>query len=449
MRLASASLDLEYPLATQQLLERVVSPVCGLAQMLVVVLRGRREPRFFISAAQLTGVHVLLGQAHAGSYHIGGSGLRPHEALIRTLGESIERYAQFISGVSGQFPTRLARYADLRAQGDGLVPERSLQFFAPAQYALERFPFHPFSTDAPIGWLRARSLITDQERWVPAQLVLVGYAPRRRNGEPWLLPAVTTGSAAHTSRSVARRNALLELIQIDAAIGHWYSDRSAPEILLDRRTELLERLLRRHISASWPRPRFFWLESPELPAVVVACVLRRPTDSVPALAVGAGVDTRLVPAMYRALLEAVGVMQLAKVNMVNAKLDTDARQTTDASAMFDLDSNVAYYAAPENGDFIEEKFTYRGAIAATDLPPDSVLSTDAENDVVVDSFARAGMELVELDLTTPDIAALGFVALRAWSPELLSMPLPSAPPLNHPRFAAYGGATHQRPHPYP
>jgi ribosomal protein S12 methylthiotransferase accessory factor len=56
---------------------------------------------------------------------------------------------------------------------------------------------------------------------------------------------------------------------------------------------------------------------------------------------------------------------------------------------------------------------------------------------------------VLIDLTTPDIRDLGLRVLRVWSPDLLTLCLPSAPPLAHPRFGDYGGVGEEKPHPYP
>jgi ribosomal protein S12 methylthiotransferase accessory factor len=181
----------------------------------------------------------------------------------------------------------------------------------------------------------------------------------------------------------------------------------------------------------------------------VACVIQRPSPSKPSVAVGAGVDTRLIPAMYKALIEAVGVMQLAKINMVNAEVEGRLDGSFNPEQILDLDTNVAYYAWPEHAGFIDRKFGRAESVAASELPLDSDLPPEEEVDEVVARFERSGKELIELDLTTDDIRDLGFVALRVWSPDLLSIPLPSAPPMKHYRFEAYGGARHGRPHPYP
>lgn len=428
----------------------MVSPLCGLDQMVVAFLRGRYEPRFVVAAGQLAGVHVLLGQGHAGSYHIGGSGVMPNEALIRALAESVERYAQFIAYAASRHEARFETYEALSSSnGERVLDMSTVEYFSEEQLRSPGFPFEAFSTESPLTWIRATSIVDGEPLWVPAQLVFVGYHPRRVDGEPWLTSAVTTGSAAHTSRAACLRNALFELVQVDAAIGHWYSDNTAPEISMDARTQVLSRIVGRYVPKHWPAPHFHWIASPDLGCMTIACVVERPSGALPARAVGLGIDTRLVPAMYKALLEAIGVMQLAKVNMVNRKIEGGTADDLDPRQMLDLDSNVEYYAQPENHELIDAKFTRREVVPAADLPHDSELAADAENEEIVSRFAATGKQLIELDLTTTDIQELGFVALRVWSPDLLSIPLPSAPAMKHRRFEAYGGATHRRPHPYP
>jgi thiazole/oxazole-forming peptide maturase SagD family component len=449
MRLSVTSIGAGLPIATQRLVRRMVSPMCGIDQMVVTFLRGRYEPRFIVAAGQLSGVHVLLGQGHPGSYHIGGYGITPHEALIRALAESVERYAQFIADATNRHERRFATYAEMIEDHQRLIDSRSLEFFSDEQHRAQEFPFQRFSSQARMTWVRTVSMVDHTALWVPSQLVFVGYHPRRADGEPWLIPAVTTGSAAHTVRAYCLRNALLELVQVDAAIGHWYSDGVAPEIRLDERTQILSRIIERNVPKRWPPPRFHWLASPDLGCMTVACVLQRPSPSLPALAVGLGIDTRLGSAMYKALLEAVGVMQLAKVNMLNADIEKRGDDFVDPEQILDLDTNVGYYALPENAALINHKFTRTEVVESSQLPPDSDLEAHDEVESLISGFARTGKQLLELDLTTEDIRELGFITLRVWSPDLLSIPLPSTPPMNHRRFEAYGGATHRHPHPYP
>jgi len=423
--------------------------MCGLDQGVGFLMRDGLDPRFVVMGADLTGAHILAGHSEPASYHIGGTGVIVDEALIRTFGETTERYAQVISADPGRHRMVRATWAEMVAAGRAVVPEERLRFFSPEQHAAPGFPFQPFDAGATLTWIRVPSLLGEPEAWAPAQLVLVGYVPRREAGEPWLMPAVSTGTAAHTVPTLAVRNAILELVQIDAAMGHWYSGASAPAIELDERCRRLTRVVERTFPSGQPRPVFHRLASPDLPGQVVACVIEQPPGKLPSIGIGLGIDLRLERALYRSLLEAVGVIQLAKVTLLNRATNGGASEI-DPGGIFDLDSNVAYYAEAPRRPQLRESFPTDEWIRASDLPPDHVLlDPAAEVQLLLDAFGEAGLRLLGLDLTTLDIRELGFVAHRVWSPDMLPLALPSAPPTRHPRFAAYGGAAHVAPHPYP
>ncbi len=437
------------PAAVERLARRMVHPLCGLDSRVGFLLRGRPEPRFAVAGGQLSGVHRLLGHERPGSYHIGGVGLSRHEALVRTLGESAERYCQLVGVACGTVAVRVAAVDELRREGEDVVDPGAMGFFSEEQYARPGFLFDPPEVGAPYGWVEMRRVADGGTTHVPAQLAVVGYAPRRQRGEPWLAPAMTTGTATHATVAAARRGALLELVQVDTAMGHWFGPATAPRILLGSRLAAVTRLVERWMGRS-ATPSFHHLPSPDLPAHSVACVVRQEGGRRPVVAVGLGSETRLVEACYKALLEAVGVFQLAKMGMAGAALDGDrVGARDDETGFFDLDSNVMHYGDGGGADVLATKFPTDQVVVDDELG-DDVEGTAAE---IVDhlqrTIAERGVRLFEVALTTPDVADLGLVTVRLWSPDLLALALPSAPPQGHPRFAAHGGVVNERPHPYP
>lgn len=443
--------DIRY--GTLRLLRRMLSPLCGLDKAIGYNIHSPGEPRFLMAGADLTGVHFLRNEAspRPGAYHIGGSGITQDEVLIRTLAETLERYAQVLAEVSRRFEIRFATYEAMTAAGEALLDPALLSFYSSTQRNQPGFPFHRFAPDRPIGWIQARSFTDGCLIWVPAQLLLVGYQPKEPAGEQIMLPSVTTGTAAHPDPADATRRAILELIQIDAAMGHWYSDRVAPQISLDGRCRAISRIIDRQFSRAQPQPRFHWLQSPDLPAFAIACVLKGPPGSFPAIAVGLGCALELEKAMYHALVEAVAVAQLAKVVSLYDRIDRASgfEIGVEPTRILDLDRNVAFYARPEPSTYVDGKFDAQWVMRASDLPQDREETSAAAVRTLIDGFRRADMDLLAVNLTTADVATLGFTVARVWSPHTLSLCLPSAPPLAHPRFAAYGGAQHENPHPYP
>lgn len=436
--------------ATRILLDRMVSPICGLTSHIGVFLRGSRGHRLVIAGAQLSGCHVLLGHNNkpAGSYHIGGAGVLQDEALIRTLAESAERYCQLVSPLRFSSVMTFSSYAEITKSETPVLSEAAFKTFTDDQLKSSGFPFETFSRTRPLSWMPALEVGENTRYWVPAQCLLVGYGPRRDDDEPWISPAVTTGTAAHTSPQHAFLNALLELAQLDSVMGHWCSGKSAPEIIRDARTEGLNRYLDAYCNSKGAEPKFYWLQNPDLPGTTVACIMR--DTGAPSTAIGVGIDFDLPAAMQKAFVEAAGVLELAKYVMYEKLCAEggDAFKNLDPNSIYDLDSNVMWYALPENRSKIDCRFG-GSAIKSSALPVSDAFSTAERITLLVSAFGRTRKRLFSLNLTTTDVAALGLTVARVWSPDTLSLSLPSALPLGHIRLASYGGANAVGPHPYP
>lgn len=436
--------------SSRRLLKRIVSPLCGLTQRISFMMRGSSDPHFAVAGGELTGVHLLRGQPKPGvnAYHIGGAGGFMDEPIIRTLGESIERYSQLVSEAKFRTQFKMCSYNEILSLGTAVVDCENLLFFSDDQYGSPTFPFDRFTRDAALNWLSAKSLVTGKDIMAPAQLLLVGYVPRRAEGEKWIMSAVTTGTSAHTVPARALRNAILELVQIDGVMGHWYSSAKSSEILLDSRTKAIGRLIDRYFLGSRVMPKFYWIPSPDIAHVkIVACIMND-SKNIPAISIGLGADTSLSQAMYKALLESVSVVQLAKIVLLYQPYN----QITKAKSEFlDFDSNVGFYAMSGNNAIIDDKFGSCDGVFASDLPPDlpNGMSIKQQNRELLTQFEKTNKELLFLDLTTQDIAEVGFRTFRVWSPDMISLCLPSIPAKAHPRYQAYGGVVHSMPHPYP
>jgi ribosomal protein S12 methylthiotransferase accessory factor len=453
MKLVASTADLNLKDSTKRLVLKTLGQFTGLQQQVSFLVRSRYGPRFVIGGVELTGVHQLQGRRKprgVSPYHIGGVGLIPEESVIRCVGETLERYAQLVAEISKQHTIDFASYDDMRRRDEDIVSQAVLEPFTPIQHAQPQFPFARAESHQPLGWIKARSLVHERHVWVPAQMLLVGYAAKKDQGEQRIGAGVTTGSAAHILRDHALRNALLELIQIDSAMGHWYSGAPAYAIVNDSRTATIEQIIERHCHPLGPQIEFFWIPNPDMPGFTIACLIKQ--ERFPVVAAGLGIDLGLNRAMYKALLEATGVAGLSKVALIEACTSDDdkwADPRIDINGMHDLDVNVLYFALPGRAaKAVEGRFGKAQPLFASELPPDDRRSCQEHIDVIVRAFADTGKELVLLDLTTPDLRELGFCAVRAWSPDLLPLSLPSAPTLNHQRFKAYKGPMDNGPHPY-
>jgi len=452
MKLATHGLQSSLEIGTRKILQGTLSPLCGINQEIGFFSRSSDDPKLVTVGVELSGVHELLHRPDPGKggYHIGGMGVFRNEALIKALGESCERYSQLVSCFSteGNYPTRFCSYSELIKKNETPIPKEFLDFFSQEQLHRPGFIFDSFDTEKPLHWLQTASIPDQKKYWIPSQLLFVGYNVKKKHGEPWIYSAVTTGTAVHINYPLAIRNALLELIQIDAAMGHWYGSSQAFEIEFDERNVLLQRLLKKYSPPNGTQPKFYWLPNADLLGLVVACVLHHP-NKLPKVVVGLGSETDLAGAMYKAYLEAAGIVDLARVCLFRDKYHFSPKNSVDEQNMFDLDSNISFYAKGLGYKRIEQKFFSANKVKASDLPPDIVGDPTSQVKQLILPFAETHKKLFFVDLTSCELRELKLISARIWSPDLISLCLPSAVPCNHSRFKKYGGVSHAEPHPYP
>lgn len=428
----------------------LLHPLAGVTQSFSSFLQGRGGPHVFILGGELTGVHRIADlpdPKSAAVYHLGAGGRTLSEALVKALAESVERYCQFAAAKFKRTQVRVCPESEI----ENPVRANYTDFFLASQYDAPSFPFEKWSPSMPMGWIDGYSINRDAKVSVHAQAALTGYAASSDLGEKRVIHGTTTGGAAHVSRGQAAENAILELIQIDTAMGQWYGSERAVKIEFDQRLACVDRLLRNVTHDGGPSRSFFWLKNPDYPIHTVCCLLREQEGELPANALGLGTDFSLDRAIYKAYLEAVGVFGMTTLNLLDLIADEKTNQwkrwNPDSGAFLDLDANVAYYALSSNSSKIAAKFNDRSAVRASDLPPDLDRAASG-GDWLIDQFRKNEHELVVLDLTTSDIDQTGLKVIKAVAPELLPLSLPGAPMLAHPRLLRYGGLQNKNLHPY-
>lgn len=439
---------------TKKLMERTLNPSHGLIQEIGFVNSAYNNPDLMIAGGVLTGVHVLKNKPNPGrsAYHIGGTGYYLDEPIIKTIGESVERYAQLLADHSPQFKFAFQSRRSLLAQGEETVDVQKLQLFSQEQLGRERFPFQTFTDDSLISWVRMESMLEKGRTvWAPAQMIFFAYDVKLKDNETWFAPGVSTGTASHITETRATLNALLELIQLDSTMGHWYTEAPALKIKWDARTRYFERFMKKISVRNGIDISFYLLPNPDLLGFSVAALFVNKGQRLPKMAIGLGSDPSLVRAMQKAFLEGMGTLTFGRLEIfkTNHELERVHSKEIDPARIFNLDQNTEYYARGQAFHLVEERFLSQPEVAASELPPDVEGSHEEQLQHLVDRFQATGKELFRLDINLPEVKALGFHVSRVWSPDTLALCLPSFVPKAHARFKAYGEVYHEHPHPYP
>jgi thiazole/oxazole-forming peptide maturase SagD family component len=194
----------------QKVARKLVDARTGIVSHLSAVARDPSEvPLPLVWRAQLAN-HRFVPTYSEDRATSSGKGMTRTESWASCLGEATERYA---GGHWTPEELVVARRADL--EGASLDP-RELVLYAESQYG--SLPYVPYREDLELAWVRARSLISGDEVWVPAIAVFMDYSA---TPEEYLCPITSNGLASGPTLQEAVLRALSEVLERDAVLLTW------------------------------------------------------------------------------------------------------------------------------------------------------------------------------------------------------------------------------------
>ena len=434
------------------LLKTVGSPQAGIFRSVSTANFDQFMPKFFSFAADMAEIHRLVGINDDLQYHVSGYGLFYEESFVRVISESIERYCLML------YPNLLnednndiifASYRDLQGRGEDLPPFEYYQLFADSDYSRKGFQLIKPSPDQIIGWIKGSSLFSsNKELLIPAQMALPGYKINSEKGEKHWAPGFSTGTASGTSYQNALLSAITEIVEIDAFSINWFAERPSPQISFDG--TIMDNIIKEIFASTDFEPVMLYHSLGDINVHTMSSFLINKKGLLPAISVGSQSSLDPVHCAYRSLAEATAVALLAIIGYVyQHTLFTGVK---DYTSIANLDSNVAFYSQPRNyqlGINIKNKLTDSKIIHLNELP--DLKQQDRQSDLlyIIKEVMKVSKYAAAINVTTPDVKALGFHVVKVFIPELMYMSLPSFPYANHPRMKSYGGVRNKYPHPLP
>ncbi len=208
-----AELRRKYPFA------KLVQPRVGLIDSVSFVPPDLESPVFEIAGAPLGNLtmafpHIRNEKGDMREELVGGAGgdIDAEMAWVRAVAEAAERYCSMVFSEE-EFVVASANELGTSALDLGTIPRCSDIELADPQCPL-RLP----DPSQPIRWVRGISLMTGEEKLVPA--ILTYLYVRAWQAERFWLP-ISTGVAAHTNPVSAMLSAICEVIERDAIALMW------------------------------------------------------------------------------------------------------------------------------------------------------------------------------------------------------------------------------------
>lgn len=318
----------------------------------------------------------------------GGKGVTAIDAEVSALCEALERRSGTFHGDEAM---EVARYAEL---GERAVNPDACRLQDPRQTASREGwnaahgPFQhvatAFDDQAELPWTPVWSLTRQRHRLLPTGMLYFG-APG-----PESVAADSNGCAAGTSLTDAVLQGLLEVVERDAVALWWYNRSQLPGVDLRFAEPWVQQM--RSVHADLDRELWVLDLTADLGIPVFAALSRRTTGSFEDVLFGFGAHLDPAIALRRAVTEVnqaisgLGDLQLAA---------TEAGGDPDLAVWAGTVScSTAPWLASARGEPLREPGHHRHA-----RPTD--LATDVAD--VVERIEAAGMEVLVLDQTRPDI----------------------------------------------
>jgi ribosomal protein S12 methylthiotransferase accessory factor len=265
-----------------------------------------------------------------------------------------------------------------------------------------------------IGWVEGFSIPDGRPSFLPAQLVFMPWE-RRAAQEVRIGHATSSGLACAATLEEAILTGLLELVERDAFMLAWHNRLSLPLLDWSDDDELV-RLDRRYFEPSGLRYSAVDL-SVFLDVPTVLGVVHGPPGQHGALGVGAASAARVEDAWRKALAEAFSVHRWVR----DRAFEEPERLGRPAGAIETFDDHTLYYADIERARraaFLDASAERHAVTAVEPLEGDNVLELIR---AVCRRLGARGVSAYAVDVTSPDVAAVGLRVVHVVAPELCQL----------------------------
>lgn len=389
----------------------------GVIERVEVVRLGESDPEVFMAHAEPSDTRPLSGLPAANRGAACSASFE--RAVVRACGESVERYCSAFCDIGG---LTLATAEELEASGGRPVPPERLYPFSDAQYAAAGFPFER-TRGRRLRWVEARSAATGDLVWLPASCVFVPYLFDHAV-EPFTHMPISTGLAAGRDVDGCIAKGILEILERDALMIVWHNRLTTERIDVRScagRTDLIDTLLSAGDRAGSRWHLNLLTLDVDVPVVGAALI---DESSPPLTSFGISAD----PDPERALLLALEEAALTRVLVNRMPAAQEEREVAPDSLTTLHDHLVAHASSPRLRDRLRF-LTDRGPLRSFT----EVAERFSSHASVEERVAAAGLEAIWVDVTTADVAELGFRVVRTAMPGL--QPLD-----NDHRYRHLGGA---------
>jgi len=336
-----------------------------------------------------------------------GAALSETEALICTIGESIERHSSQNYEPEDEV---VCAFRDLGVEAPH--PSR-FALFSEAQYRSEGFPYVPFTEDAAVRWTTGHSLTDQRPISVPSCLTYLSH--RQKAGEALIGPSTSNGLSCHFDRNQAILKSLYEVIERDAFFTMWLNRLSMPRLAIGEAGPLSETFGRRF---NKPGIEYHFVDlTNDIGIPVVSCLVRMRHTAGVLAGVGAAANLDPEEALLKAMVEATHTLVWCDAQISRGEWTFDPT----FSNIRDFADHVRLYCEPQMQPELDFMISSQSLSGVSDLASRASGNAKEDLDTCLRLLERRGLEAILVDATPQDVADAGLSIVKVAVPEAVAV----------------------------
>lgn len=401
-------------------LQTIVDFKTGIVRALIEYARRNDEPKFFTYTAWICNT-APFSDVNVQRYSASTALTRP-EAMIKALGEAVERYC------SAVFRLHDFVYASYREIGDSVLDPKRLMSFSHKQLATDKFKQFRFDDDTRLRWVKGYSLTQHRPLYVPAQLI---YVPYIYTDEPIIRFPISAGKSLGGSYAWALYHGICELVERDAWMINYLNKLSREQVEIEAsHNETLAKM--NALFKKYDLDLYVYDITTDIPIPSMLAILIDRSGGGPTILSGA--STGLDP--EDAVLGAIAEAQQLRPSLQDVLLrDPHTRDILQVKknpnlirCVYELPGGVSgnllrllYWSGLEMIDELDFLLKSDKRKRIDGIPNRS--SSDSRDNlrIVLDILEKRNCEVIFVDVTTPDVKALGIKVVSVVIPELMPL----------------------------
>lgn len=388
--------------ATFHRFRRTVSQKYGIVKNLIDVSGSNTFGPWHLNRTANADGKVIACPSFVGGHN---SGYDPINVALGAFGEALERYCL------GFTPTNLNRlrnvsYNSIRSE-NALSPDE-MRFFTETQFNDKNFKIRPWTADLKVDWALGTDLSSGRPIWIPEDFISFGdYSSIYKN--------TSNGCALGESLEMATVNAICEVVERDSVLGYWWNKAVPPQIDLSTIKDPNSQAILALYRNAKINPVILNATSDLGIPVAIAVQYGNQAKRQAAFMMCASAGLSAEGTIRRALFE---LMQ----NSARASAVVGKRKFTENfdDEILGFEDAVIFHCQQENAHL--SKFYLDGPSQSVEVMDVEGSWTDKERLLfLLQQLSRRHYRVLICDITTPDVRACGFFAVRAIIPGLIPL----------------------------